>query len=182
MGQDKGAMVYQDKSLLERTVALLESLNLETLATSGGKSIAGMAHISDLAGGSGPLGAIDSILQSYLKRGFCEEGNDLLLVPVDMPRLNVELLSGLIDSHHALKESGAVTYYMNEPLPVMLSLSRHLPETIRSILEAEHERRGYSLRALYNKLYVNELVISQDSKAGLLNCNSPEDWLKLNAK
>ena len=120
--------------------------------------------IADETGGLGPLGGLGSVA-AQVADGV------LILVPVDMPLLDVALLRRLasIDADCAC--------FVDHVLPLRLRLDDRARTWLRQALELPPAQR--SLRALHAAFDGSQLPLADGQRAQLLNCNTPEQWREL---
>ncbi|MBV2209382.1 MAG: molybdenum cofactor guanylyltransferase [Thermomonas sp.] len=164
MGQDKAALLWQGKPLLQHMQALLHAAGAQRVVVSG--NYPEENGIPDLISELGPLGGLTSVA-SALPDG------PLLIVPVDMPQLTPELLTTLAQRpEHCL-------CYAEHMLPMRLQLDA----TSRQFLStcAQRPPRERSLHALHAALQGQFLAIPEGALAQLHNVNTPEQWQEATA-
>jgi len=98
MGADKASLVIEGRTLLQRTATALRVVGATIVAVSGDRP----GGIPDRWPRSGPIGGIASAVE-YLPDG------ELLIVPVDMPRLNQSVLEPLIPPAPSARQCGTAT-------------------------------------------------------------------------
>ena len=93
MGEDKAGLVLEGKTLLDRSLALLEKTGAGRILLSG--DIPGYDCLPDLIPECGPPGGLHAALH-FINREFDLDDSLLLIMPVDMPLLSVSTLSQLV--------------------------------------------------------------------------------------
>lgn len=151
MGRDKTQVSVGGQTLLQRAHDLLRDAGCDTVL------VAGSDDLPDRFPSKGPLAGIDAALQKVTS-------GRLLVVPVDMPKLQPETIKTLMEQQVA-------TYFESESLPCVLPVSIPLQEYLSAVLMADDADR--SLMALYRHLGAQTLPIAD--KAEFHNCNRPED-------
>lgn len=161
MGRDKSCMLVGNNSMLDKSVALMHKLALDRVCVSG------KAHdIPDITFNKGPVGGI----YSAISKMNLDVGDILLVLPNDMPLMEVQLLSDLL--LHA-KEQKCTCVYEKQPMPVCLFINKNLLVRLKEIEQTE----GMSLRYLIEADRVLKLKTS--SVKAFTNVNAPEDWLEV---
>ena len=170
MGRDKSTLVYNGKTLGEHALALLGECGVDKVLVSG--SIPGYPGVRDLIPGCGPLGGIHAVLH-YLDEQGLLDGSPLLVIPVDMPLLDIQTLDILVSATgHADS-----CHFEGEVFPCVLKASRRLKTALDDLFAESTELGGArSMKALLRM--GEELVLPV---AGLpidvfKNLNNPEDW------
>ena len=107
MGEDKAELQFEGKSLLQCGINLLETIDSELTLVSGRQGFPN--SVIDIIPYLGPLGALYSCLDYLLKHEKLNN-SPLLIVPVDMPLLNQDILTvlltyikGVFDENYELK-------------------------------------------------------------------------------
>src|SRR5699024_4333288 len=120
MGRDKAALLWAGgRSFLDRAIDLLERAGCARVIVSGERP--GYDCVPDRWPGQGPLGGIASVLAA------CPElAGLLLIVPVDMPQLEISDLAPLLKA--APGRDGAV--FKGLPLPMALDSSERTREAV----------------------------------------------------
>lgn len=160
MGRDKAALIWADgRSFLDRAVHLLEQAGCARVIVSGERP--GYDCVPDRWPEQGPLGGIASVLAA------CPELNGpLLIVPVDMPQLEISDLVPLQKA--APGRDGAV--FRGLPLPMVLGHERRTRETIMAQLRAGRR----ALKDLGQSLDLAELEPPSNRLRD--NINTPDDY------
>lgn len=167
MGRDKALLHWQGRPLIEQQIALLHATGVREVKVSGDRPA--YHGVADPLPQRGPLGGIAGVAAN------CADG-ELLIVPVDMPRLQPLLLQRLRDAEPG---AGGVRF-AGHVLPMRLRLDTRCRDALHTLL-AEREPRARSLRALQERVGVREIVLSAQEAAQLIDCNTEETWRELNA-
>jgi molybdopterin-guanine dinucleotide biosynthesis protein A len=157
MGKDKSAITVGSSTMLERSITLLNALDLDKVVVSGLNF-----DIPDIFPDKGPVGGIYSAIQSLLLKA----GDIVLIIPNDMPLLRSEVLLALLE--HSVSQQ-CTCIYNEHPMPLCLFLSEAVLTRI-SLLESA---AGMSIRYLIEADRVEELAV--DSHAVFSNVNTPQE-------
>jgi molybdopterin-guanine dinucleotide biosynthesis protein A len=163
MGKDKASLLYTSANWIENTISTLKSIPCDQIRVSG-----------DRHQGLGPLGGLASVLP---KLPAPERFTHLIVVPVDMPKLQPSLLQALL---HSIEDADAAIF-QNHPLPLACRISRRLIETLDSLCAPEVPSRHRSLKTLISCLQTRELAAPSEWQPCLKNFNTPNDLLELAA-
>ncbi|KJV37256.1 hypothetical protein VI08_00060 [Luteibacter yeojuensis] len=163
MGEDKALLEIGGITLLERTRQVLLEAGAERVVVSGARH----GGIADRWTAKGPVGGIASVAGEL-------DDSELLVVPVDMPRLSVALLAPLCDERrmHATRWAG-------HPLPMRLTLDAATRAVLADMVELEG--KACSVSALQGRVGVATLSLDGADTRALVNCNTPDDWHEANA-
>lgn len=159
MGQDKAALRWQGRSLLEHGLDLLRE------AGASERRISGPQDIADRYPQLGPVGGLASAVEQL------PDGR-LLVLAIDMPRVDLALLRTLLEAPEA-----ASVHFDGNPLPLRMHLDARARQIIHDQL-GEHSRQR-SLQALLVRLGGVTLALDADVESRLRNCNTPEEWSAL---
>lgn len=168
MGQDKAMLSWQGQSLLEHMVDVLQRAGARRIWRSGPYTDADA--LPDIQPGLGPLGGLSSLAHAA-------EDGVYLVVPVDMPLLDVGLLKLLPQAlSSSAVEVGAMRFS-----GFVLPMALRLDATNRAVIEhvAAGEKSARSLRALHQALAGSEIPVPEAADERLRNCNTPEEWREL---
>jgi molybdopterin-guanine dinucleotide biosynthesis protein A len=163
MGRDKALLDWHGQPLIERQLAALRASGVDEVRVSGARPAHG--GIADIQPQLGPLGGLASVAATL------EGAPELLVIPVDMPRLSGGLLRRLRrerPSARSLRLAGHV-------LPWRVRLDVACRATLATLLASDTPRRR-SLHALQDALATDELPLTLDEAAQLVDCNTPERW------
>ncbi|MGN6224902.1 molybdenum cofactor guanylyltransferase [Pseudoxanthomonas sp.] len=158
MGRDKAMLPWQGRTLLEHMRERLREAGAARVVISG-------AHpdpdaIPDVVRDGGPAAALAQ-LAPRLDDGVW------LLVPVDMPLLDVSTLGVLAAS------SADCAIFAGHPLPMRLVLDPRSRAVLAALAIAPPPQR--SLRAIHQAL-AGDVIDVEGRNARLINCNTPEEW------
>ena len=163
MGRDKAMLNWHGAPLIAHMYGLLEQAGAVKVVVSG--RYPAYAGIEDLRPGLGPLGGLLSVAASL-------PDSELVVVPVDMPRLTPAYL------HPLLAASSRCVTFDGYVLPMRLRLDGESRAALCRLGTAPQMQR--SLRALQHTLAVTRLPVPADT-VGFDNCNTPEQWRAINA-
>lgn len=167
MGRDKAMLAWQGHPLIEHLIAVLQASGVREVKVSGDRPA--YHGVADPVPQAGPIGGIAGIA------GSCEDG-ELLIVPVDMPRLQPALLQRLL----ATPSTAGCVRYADHMLPMRLRLDAHCRDTLHALLAA-NDPRARSVRALQERVGVHEIALSAAEAMQLVDCNTEQTWRELNA-
>jgi molybdopterin-guanine dinucleotide biosynthesis protein A len=167
MGRDKALLPWHGRPLIEHLIAVLQAAGVREVKVSGERP--DYRGVADPLPHIGPLGGIAGIASS------CGD-SELLIVPVDMPRLQPALLRRLREA-----EPGAASVrFTGRVLPMRLRLDARCRDALDAIL-ASGDERGRSLRALQERVGLREIALSAEEAAQLIDCNTEETWREVRA-
>ena len=170
MGQNKAELLWNGRSLLERVFRQVsELLPVGAVWVSG--SYSAYPSIPDLVPDLGPLGGMDSALK-YFKNS----ASHLLVVPVDMPRLDSSWLKRLLAE--ASVSSQDIVRYQKRELPFVLKVQLKLNGILEKCLEGQGTGQGAarSIKNFISHLDVKELSLKKEEEIYFMNINTPEEW------
>lgn len=167
MGRDKALLPWQGHPLIEHQIALLKAAGVHDVKISGNRP--GYHGISDPVPQAGPMGGIAGVAAA------CED-SDLLIVPVDMPRLQVSMLERLRDA----QREAACVRFTGHVLPMRLRLDERCRRIVRELIVAP-DKRTRSLRTFQERLGVVDIALSDDEAKQLIDCNTEETWREATA-
>lgn len=170
MGQDKAALVCKGVSLLERALQLLAKTGSDEILVSG--TIDGVESLPDIIPGCGPLGGIHAAFHHIKSAGNLDK-SFLLVIPVDMPMLDIDTLSRLVvntgeaDSCH----------FEDEIFPCVLRASTRFKGHLDQLLLESTALGGKrSMKALLAAFREKRIKTEGLQEHVFLNVNRPEDW------
>ncbi len=161
MGSNKALLPWCGRPLIEHMQSVLVAAGVGDLKISG--ELAGYAGIPDLQAGLGPLGGLASVAATLAD-------GELLVLPVDMPRITPALLRRLL----ATPLQRPCRRFEGMVLPLRMRVDTTTRQVLAGILAEANSSR--SLRNLQARLGVEELPITSDEKRLLINCNTPQEW------
>jgi len=167
MGRDKAMLPWQGHPLIEHQIAVLQAAGVREVKVSGDRPA--YHGVTDPVPQAGPVGGIAGIA------GTCEDG-ELLIVPVDMPKLQPALLQRLLST---ASTAGCVRF-TDRMLPMRLRLDTHCRDALHALLAAS-DPRARSVRALQERVCVHEITLSDAEAMQLIDCNTEQTWRELNA-
>ncbi|MBE1237390.1 molybdenum cofactor guanylyltransferase [Phaeovibrio sulfidiphilus] len=161
MGKDKAALVLEGRTLLERMTERLRASGLGTVY------ISGPGCIEDLYPGQGPLGGIYSVPVTLGDRY-----DRYLFVPVDMPAIEPASLARLLAEPMG---RNPVLRFGEVPMPFLLRVDARVLALMETLLQ--EGRGGVSVRTFQRFAGVTSLPLPAEWAQGLVNLNTPGDWL-----
>ena len=164
MGQDKALLPYQGLSLLEHMQEILKPVTLSNIY------ISHSDYIADCIADKGPLGGIYSVVQ-----GLPKQVSFLLIIPVDMPLLQPELLQVLVNK--AILNKPVACHYQDALFPLLLPINSVVKERLKQAVSSY--QKTYSVRWLLEKITVDILPLNQEDLSAFINTNTPEQWALL---
>ena len=162
MGKDKSTLRINNLSLLDRAINVLTTLNASTVLTS--RNDFSSDHLPDIYPNNGPLSGIHSAL--------FHSDLPILCVPVDMPLLDTQLLSELLNCG---TEMNTAVIYQNHNLPLYLPNTDDTRHTLENMLTDKDQKKsiGYFLNLIgYAQLKTTALH-------KLVNVNTPIHWQQM---
>ena len=170
MGRDKAALPFQGATLLEWQIQKLRGMGIRDIMLSGsGKDIKDIRVVPDEFPDRGPLGGLHACMKAA-------RTPDCLALSVDMPLVPPRALTELVRAHR--EQGAAVTLLRHgdkrEPLiGVYQSGLYHIAEPLL-------QGRNTAVRRLLDETGFQLLDWSGDEEL-FLNCNTPEDYARLQA-
>lgn len=176
MGIDKRFLRVDGELFLDRALRLAN----EAVQGLGGQvflsgDVQGRDCLPDLSPEIGPLGGLMSVF-ARLREENRLGGGWLLVLPVDMPFLDLKLLSRLVASVRSpVGEATRAYSYMGFELPFLIRCDE---QTDKIVLRVGQDSRKHfrSLRALQEALGTSFLELPDDLREMMLNANTPADW------
>jgi molybdopterin-guanine dinucleotide biosynthesis protein A len=163
MGEDKALMEIDGQSMLDRTAHILHSMGVGRVVVSGSRP----GGVPDRWPEAGPVGGLASAADVL-------PDADLLVVPVDMPRLGHAVLAPLL-SQRFLR----VTRWAGHPLPMRLTLDAGTRDALALLMT--QTGRDRSVSALQTRIGTTTLPLDGLDPLLLANCNTPDEWREANA-
>jgi len=163
MGQDKALMEIDGVSMLERTARLLRSMGAGLVVVSGSRP----GGIPDRWPEAGPVGGLASAAEVL-------PDAELLVVPVDMPRLDHAVLAPLVE-----ERAQRGTRWAGHPLPMRLTLDAGTRDALATLMT--QAGRDRSVSTLQTRIGTTTLPMDGLDPLLLANCNTPDEWHEANA-
>lgn len=161
MGRDKAMLSWHGRPLIEHQIAVLQAAGVDAVRVSGDRP--DYQGVADPVAHAGPLGGIAGIAAA------CGDA-ELLIVPVDMPRLQPTLLQRLLTT-----AATGSTHFAGHVLPMRLRLDSTCRVALTALM-ADDDERARSLRALQERVGVSTLNLNADEEAQLVDCNTEQAW------
>lgn len=159
MGQDKAMMRYKGETLLEHAAKLLTKAGCQQVLIS--RNAAG--YLQDVIPDGGPLAGVHAALETL------NSGDDLLVLPVDMPQMSPAYLQALWKFGQQHQKP---CYVASRMLPFYLPVNDMVKATLTSQLIERQERKVIRFLDAVGAITFAE----GDDTQQWLNLNSPEDW------
>jgi molybdopterin-guanine dinucleotide biosynthesis protein A len=156
MGTDKSRLKINGRTLLEHIQKLLQKCEIKTIG------ISNNTHIQDSYENKGPLAGILSGLNYF------SNFQSVLIIPVDMPLLNSEILLNLTSE---IPQS--ITHYTEYNLPLFIKNSKEM----RELIEKQIINNKLSIYQLLKQVNAKEIK-NTFSNEYFINTNTPEQWKK----
>lgn len=163
MGRDKALLEFQGFAMHEVMRQRLHAAGCDAVWLAG--ELPGLHGLADPPGYAGPLAGIAAVSTKL------HDGERLLVVPVDMPRLSPGLLAQL------LEDDAPVTRFEGYCLPLALTVSKALRDYLLDVVEQFGQTQ--SLMRLFDTLGGHALTLPASSHEQLANANTPEEWGRL---
>lgn len=164
MGRNKATLPYRGKQLVDVVAGVVREAGIHDIYFSG--EIAGYPSLPDLFVEYGPVGGIcSSAVRLYKIHASA------LFIPVDMPRLNAELLRCLISTYQR-----NACHFENHPLPCILPLDRKTTRRIDAGTQTLARKQNVSVRAFLKSVEAEAVPVPEHLKPALTNTNTPEEW------
>lgn len=172
MGRDKALLTHNGMTLLDHAVKLLQDAGCQVVMLSGYPRVGFVGKvIPDDVGDAGPVSGIVSSLKHLFKHYPLE--SQCLVVPVDMPKLSVQLLGALVEKSKAV--DGAL--FDKHPLPFCLKFTQALQKHVQQFNELSlPKQRKPSIREFLSPLSMALLEPNSEQMKELVNVNTPEEW------
>lgn len=166
MGRTKENLPFRaGETMLDVVVATLESLTARVVVV--GSEVAGKESLPDLRSGAGPLGGIEALLKSEIDEQY-------LVCPSDIPLVTADLLDLLTSPTTAT----ATIFVMHGEGPVQSLPIRISAEAAAAITSALDAGRN-AIHSFLESIDVATVPLTADQAKGLLNINTPEDYLRV---
>lgn len=165
-GRDKALLPWQGRPLIERQIAVLRAAGADPVHVSGNRPA--YDGIPDAIPGAGPLSGLASVA------AICPDA-ELLVIPVDMPRLSAALLRRLRGD---ARRAGCLRF-AEHVLPMRLRWDGRCRAILDALMQPADPRLR-SLRALQQRIGVDELELSADDAMELIDCNTEDVWKMAN--
>ncbi|GIX17533.1 MAG: hypothetical protein KatS3mg119_1719 [Rhodothalassiaceae bacterium] len=177
MERDKALLVWRGRTLLDHAHDLAAAMGAAPILLSGRPG-----GLPDPVPDLGPIGGVLSLARHWRTRRQALPARWLLL-PVDMPALDVAALAPLLADGVE-----PVTHYAGRPLPAVLRLGSGGAEAIIEAIEgavlavpAEDDGRAgrrLSLHRLWARLGAPALPLAAELEEAFCNINTPAEWTR----
>lgn len=170
MGQDKAALSFRGMTLLEWQVQKLRRLDIHDVMVSGCQDlVAGTRTISDEYPGKGPLGGMHACMKQAIH-------TDCLVLSVDVPLVPIKALAGLIRIHRENGAAVTLLHHGDKWEPLIGVYQSRLFRAAEPLLKG----KDTAVRRLLDETGF-QLMDWTGDEALFLNCNTPEDYARLQA-
>lgn len=163
MGSDKALLTISGKRLLDVVAGVIRQSGITSVFVSG--AYGGYDCISDETPHKGPVGGICSAIQR-----LAGKYDSLLFIPVDMPCISKDLITGLAE------QTGEACCYGGNPLPCKLTLDHKTQDTVSRISQQIMAGEKVSVKQLLQQTGVTLLPVSGTLLPAITNTNTPEEW------
>lgn len=170
MGTAKALLDFRGRPLWQRMRDLLLAAGCERVLISGDFPRDIPEAIPDATPGIGPLGGIATIANTL----HAADNATLLVVPVDLPLLDVATLRDLLQHD----PQAAAAHYATHALPARFRFDAAFRTALAACV-ADPDPRRRSLQALAARLHAEELPLGDLSVISLTNVNTPEEWRRV---
>ncbi len=163
MGEDKAALVYRGRPLIEHMEKLL--------VVAGANPVLNVGHpggLVDPIQGCGPAAGLFALLDFVQEHDLC---GPWLVVPVDMPLLTPSMLRRLVQC------DTLAAHYADETLPLMVRMDDEGIRRLSRVRELLDGAKGLSLWHILRNLNASALSAAAAEAGGLVNVNTPSDWM-----
>lgn len=167
MGQDKAALVWHGRTLLERQVALLREAGCDAVLIAG-RLDTRWPSLPDEKPFRGPVAGLAYVLDK-MSSLFVMAPGKIIMVPVDMPLLEASDLLPLI------RHPAPLVAFMENPLPCALAVT---PDIIR-VIATSTLYASPPLKGLWG-IIPGAAWLTPEDPTFLTNINTPEDWKIIN--
>ena len=165
MGKDKTQLMLADKTLLARTVNLLEKIPLDAVFVSGEHP--NYDCIADIYPHLGPLSGIHASVE-FLLPTF----DAIFFLPVDMPLLSLNECTVLLNKFTQYPQG---VFYQASIFPFILPLSLPVQDYLSAIIDID-EKKIRSLYRLFTIFNMQGIDCSLAQSFRFQNSNTPEEW------
>lgn len=177
MKTDKRFLKIQGELFIDRA----ERLAGEALRPFGGEvllcgEIPGRKSLPDATCGLGPLSGLLSAL-NVLTSGEVQQPTWLLVLPVDMPLLNSELLCELTSRIQQADTYGSdAVAFCDFEMPIVVRADLSVKKTVEELCKKKtHSER--SIRAFLKLIKVTTIKLDPKYQKIMVNTNLPSDWM-----
>jgi len=174
MGQDKATLTIEQRTLLERSVNLLQNVGFEDCFVSGHYD--DFDCIIDQQAGLGPIAGIEACAKQLYR-----DYDAIFIIPVDMPLLAVQDCRNLLQYFLTLNTTNDKltippgVYYQQTTFPMLLTLNEPLLDYLAEVVTTTHKKH----RSLYRLLETLDIKGFNQKEADTFrfeNTNTPEQW------
>lgn len=159
MGTDKALLTINEINMIDRAKALLEQTSVAKIVVS--RNDNNNNHLADIIENRGPLSGIHSVATRFPL-------HNLLILPVDLPLMDAEVLQSIIDVGVAAQSNARIE---NANLPLYINNSAKIRQVLDYTLKCT---KNFSIAGLCSQFPIQEVVVSSSSY--LYNTNTPEQW------
>ncbi len=175
MGTDKALLLCNGIRLVDRMVSLLKDGGLSRVTICGRDY--GHAFIPDVRPELGPLGGLWSLAREQKFQELNTNNQWWLVVPVDMPGLDVRHVELLCLSVESADHVGAgCVRYRGRELPTLIRVTQKLHTTLEEACASLNMQRPPSLRWLQESMSTLEIEPEVAAQNLFVNVNEPAKW------
>ena len=170
MGRDKALLPFRGTTLLEWQIQKLRGLGIEDIMLSGSRQgMEGIRVVPDEFPERGPLGGLHACMKAA-------RNPDCLVLSVDVPLVPPQALTELIWAHREGREVVTLLCHGGKWEPLMGVYQSGLYRVAEPLLQGENT----AVRRLLDETGF-QLVDWHEDETLFLNCNTPEDYARLQA-
>ncbi len=166
MGFDKTNIVYQGKTFLQNAVDLLRTFSDDIIISSNQALSTAIPVIPDVITDMGPIGGLYACLPKI-------KYDKSLVIPVDMPLLNAEIINHMIQNADFQKDINI--FQVADKLQSLVGI--YDKNTVQ-LMAKQIEQKDYKLRHLLQKSAYH-LIDGSKFATQFINVNSPEELAKI---
>ena len=162
---NKALHLVKNQTLLERTISLVQALNLQPVIVASSNQdyhFTGQLILTDSVSNQGPLRGLQTAFNAFAN-------STLLVLSCDMPNLNIEVLQHLIQ--HS-KQNAATLYRLNsnykQPFPAIYD------STLIKKVEQQLSKKKFSMQEFLSDISLKEIE-NPFSPSIFLNLNHQSD-------
>jgi len=162
MGKDKAFLELDGMPMLQRAANVMTDLGASRLIVCRNEFEQG--YLPDIYPHHGPLSGIHAAL--------FETKLPLLVMPVDMPLVDVPVMSSVLEAGLATQ---AATHYQDHPLPLFVPNTKEVKSYLeRCLSKPDGDKSKTSMKRFL--AYVGSVILTTSNEAKLANANTPDEW------
>ncbi|OFZ12106.1 MAG: hypothetical protein A2Z20_07170 [Bdellovibrionales bacterium RBG_16_40_8] len=175
MGEDKALLHIGGTTLLENRFELFKT---DLLVPESNVWISGKydhaAAIHDKVDKRGPIGGIYSVTTELQSRGVLNFGDNVIVVPVDMPLLEISLMKQILQA----LEQNTAAHFLPSELPCGFIYSHKAEKVLAEMVKETKSLAKCSVQSFLKQVGASALTCYEENK--LANVNTPIEWQRFN--